>query len=373
VAGPTGPTGAPGPQGDIGPTGPAGSGGGAATATLGAELVQVAATIEAASATARLVQFDTKRRTDTGFTSTTGTTAGITVPSDGWYELTGRLQFAANLSSGSGPTLGIRRASDSVLLVVSTVYSISGGTPPTTAVAVSGTAYLTAGTTLGLWIDPGGNNNAQAAGRAAGDITFLRVVSLVGQQGPTGPSGGPTGPTGPQGVPGPMAAQAPVIPDLWFPLWPYGINGINSVGNSLGQLKITRTVLTQAVKAVKFDASASSSATIIIMAYADTPTGPGALVAQTPLISNSAAPRTGAFSLAAGVYWIGLMNTNASSMSGRNISGANPYLSGTDGTMGTALANAWIITGVGATPPDPFPMATVARNIEMPAIMLQAV
>jgi Collagen triple helix repeat (20 copies) len=208
--------------------------------------------------------------------------------------------------------------------------------------------------------------------------------TTAGPTGPTGPAGvGSTGPTGPAGAVGPTGpagtggggTSTTVLPNLWFPLWPYFISGSNSTVTN-GTMRVSRVVLTQDVKAVGVDSASTTGWGAFVVVYADTPTGPGALLSSGTINGGSTGLKSAALSLSAGVYWIGVSNTtgNASTMTLRGASGANPFMTGLDAPANNAgVANCWSATPAGTTAPNPFPTTGVTRNQENPAIYLQAV
>jgi hypothetical protein len=175
AGGPTGPkgdTGATGPAGQTGPTGPAGAdgtGGGGQT-TIGAEMA-LTANEGTASGTSRIVPFNSTVRAETGFTATTGASAGITVPSDGWYSIESRLFLSSSLS-GTNNHIEVQNAANSQMILSSWA---PGGSISQSMLEVAGIAYLTAGTKLIVWLS---TVNSCAVGGGADNRTHFRVVRL---------------------------------------------------------------------------------------------------------------------------------------------------------------------------------------------------
>jgi hypothetical protein len=244
----------------------------------------------------------------------------------------------------------------------------------------------------------GAQGTAGAAGAAGpqGPQGVQGVKGDPGVQGATGPAGangsqgpqGPQGPAGADGAPGAAGAAGaagatgpagpaglPVtsISNLWLPLWPYASLG-TQVYNA-GQLRVSRVVLPMAIKAVQLDITAGVASTLRVCVFADTGTGPGALLYQSADISGAAiaAPTAALGPVPAGTYWIGVQNVGASGAPTiRSINGLNPFLTGVDVPGANALPNAWSNAGQGVAIPNPFPMAGVLRAGNTPAIFLQA-
>lgn len=158
-------------------------------------------TSEANAAGPRTIKFDTAARSDPGFITETGAAAGITVDTDGWYQLVARLAQVGTLNTTNFrfeiQTTGGTTLASQLQYTTSLTYSTN---------VASGVAWLAAGTKVVAWYSTG---SVGALGSTDGK-SHLRVVKLagpLGPTGPTGPSGGPTGPTGPQGaastIPGP--------------------------------------------------------------------------------------------------------------------------------------------------------------------------
>jgi hypothetical protein len=365
VPGPTGPTGPSGPKGDtgeVGPTGPpgeGGGGGGTATETLGAELML--GTTEAAAGGSHIVPFDTAVRADTGFTTTTGVGAGITVPEDGWYSIEARIQHSSAVS-GTNARIEVQNAANSAMLLSSWAPGSSTSISTST---VAGVVYLSAGTKLVTQVLSGAGGYPVSGG--ADNRTHFRVVKLTntrGATGPTGPSGGPTGPTGPQGAAG-VQTMAPLITGLWGQPWPSA--NTETVNFPAGEVRVTRVVLAQAITTVMVPVySGLSGGALRVAAYADTPTGPGALIAQTASIpATSSGDKTAALAVPAGPCWLAVQSTGTAAFTTFQCLGTNPMLPGTDAvTVLTlnGLTNGWRVSSQGTTVKDPFPIASVVRD-----------
>jgi hypothetical protein len=166
-----------------------------------------------------------------------------------------------------------------------------------------------------------------------------------------------------------------VISDLWFPLWPYGAISGSTASIAQGTMRISRMVLGQEIKTVRVDATnTTSGASLQAVVYADTSTGPGALIITSSAFGGTnTGNRQAALSLTPGTYWIGVLQTGGVAIPLRGAAGANPYLSGIDNSVGATMPNCWTAPGPLAAAPNPFPMAGVVRTNEAAAIYLQAV
>lgn len=165
-----------------------------------------------------------------------------------------------------------------------------------------------------------------------------------------------------------------MISNLWFPLWAWGSPPV-SLGMAPGVVDVTRVVLAQSIKtAMMLSGSSSGNGTVQVVVYADTATGPGALISSIPMTFTATNQfKTVALSLVAGAYWIGLQNVGAGQINMFCVTLPNPFLPGTDAPVSqTTTYSAWSAAGQGATVPNPFPMGAVARNYSAIATWLQA-
>jgi len=336
----------------------------------GATLALTSTTPLAASATDRIVDMDTAVRVDPGFTVDLAANS-ITVPSDGWYEITMHVHLATSVAGNHITFISVNTLANFVLRGQSLSAS-------TAEAGCSGVAYLTAGSAV--MAGYGSTSSTQVVGNGTGDWVHLRVVQLAGVKGdigPTGPSGGPTGPAGPTGPSGPTN-DTPIITDLWRPVWAWGVVvGGNTAVIPANGMFITRTVLGSAIKTALLFSGGSTSGQFRFTAYADTPAGPGALIAQsaTVTITTSSQQRTAALSVPAGACWIGVQNMLGSTLTLGGLRTHNPFLSGTaipsSETSDQWLFSAWVVSGLGGVVPDPFPLAGASKNVFMPAVWLQ--
>jgi hypothetical protein len=138
--------------------------------------------------------------------------------------------------------------------------------------------------------------------------------------------------------------------------------------------RITRGVLGSAVKTAQMEVATAGATNIVIVAYADTPSGPGALALQSAPISAAATGVfTVPFSLAAGTWWLGVQNVGSVGVTLRTVLALNPYLPGIDTPGTNALNSCWYITGQGAVIPDPWPVTGIIRAGAMPNLYFQGV
>lgn len=339
---------------------------------LGAELTRT--TDEAApSGTPRVIPFDTVVRADTGFTTTTGAAAGVTIPETGWYDITARVVFAVPLAA-SGGHIEIQNAGTGQMILSS--MSLASTTPNHNSTSVAGVAYLTAGTKLVTFmVSP---VSTTQIGGGADNRTYMRVVSLVGVRGApgatgaTGPSGGPQGPagaTGPQG----LGAGVTVLSNLWQPIFPWTALAQSVVFPSYAV--VTRIVLASAIKAVGVS-TGTAGGSLRVVAYEDTPAGPGALVAQSATFTAATGVSTTALALSPGAYWLGVWNVQAPGGTNWNsfavTTGGNPFMTGTDLPTATSVYyNAWQVVNQGTTVKDPFPTTGITRDGKAPGMYVQ--
>jgi hypothetical protein len=140
--------------------------------SIGAHMRRVAtANSDTASGTRTMVGYDETPTSDTGFTCDTGT-GTITVPSDGYYLVTGHARFSANYTGGFA-TISVNDGSAD-LIRGSQFQSSTGGIAD---LAVNGlTPWITAGTVLRLSIYTG--TSTSLVGNAHGSYYYFRVVRL---------------------------------------------------------------------------------------------------------------------------------------------------------------------------------------------------
>jgi hypothetical protein len=109
-----------------------------------------------------------------------------------------------------------------------------------------------------------------------------------------------------------------------------------------------------------------------IVAYADTASGPGALLAQTADIdAATSGAKTSALSLAAGTYWIGVHNISGVSLTFRSILAMNSFLPGVDAPGNNNLPSCWY-TNPGVSIPNPWPTTGITRNGSAFSVYVQA-
>lgn len=218
-----------------------------------------------------------------------------------------------------------------------------------------------------------GPTGAQGPQGLPGDAGAQGAVGIAGPQGPAGATGA-QGPTGDAGTAGPqgVAGGVPItVSGLWTPIFAVGVIFGQSVG--VGQTRITRTSIPQPIVACAIDGTGSGNAIWIVVVYADTPTGPGALIAQSAAMPQAATILTAAIACAAqGPCWVGVQNVGTQSVAFRSGNTFNPYMSGLDPVGLNVNASGWLVSGAGLTPPNPLPLGSVIRNSFGPLIYLQA-
>jgi hypothetical protein len=246
------------------------------------------------------------------------------------------------------------------------------------------------------------------------------VPGPVGPEGPVGPQGmtGPTGPIGPQGVVGPIGPQgeltqatadaryvnvsgdtmvglllltndptsdmgaatkryvdtkvrsARVITGLWEAAFPYHAFSTGQITTGTG--RIFRVELGQAFDQVQIEVTTANSTTLRVVLYADTPSGPGALLASSGIISaGSTGVFTSPIAIPAGTGWLALVNTGAGGPTVRVVNGTNPYSAGHGQVAANALIGGWS-AAVGGTVPNPWPLTPISRNVQAPVMFLRA-
>lgn len=166
--------------------------------------------------------------------------------------------------------------------------------------------------------------------------------------------------------------QETIASGLWGSLWPYTSLGTQNLG--VGLLRATRTTLLQAISQVQFEVTtANAAASVRVLVYADTPTGPGALIAQSdPIDCSTTGAKLVALALNPGSYWFAVHNLGTASTAMRSVLGMNPFLIGTDQPGNNATHNCWQVPNQGTTVKDPFPMATVQRQGAFASLFFQA-
>jgi hypothetical protein len=248
-------------------------------------------------------------------------------------------------------------------------------------------------------------------------------VGETGPQGPQGPQGEPgtVGPVGPQGatgsqgvqgipgeitlatgdaryvnvagdtVTGPLLLSADpsndlgavtkryadaqvhpvrVITGLWVSPFPYHAFSTGTIASGIG--RIFRVELNQAFNMVQIEIVTASSTSLRVGLWADTATGPGALVVQSNVFTaTSTGVFTSPMAIPVGNYWLGVANTGAGGPTLRVVNGTNLYSAGHDPIAANALVGGWS-ANVGTTMPNPWPTPPLSRNVQAPVIYLRA-
>jgi hypothetical protein len=170
-----------------------------------------------------------------------------------------------------------------------------------------------------------------------------------------------------------MTSCAAAVTGSWVPLFPYASLATGTVAN--GTLIVTRFVSPQAYDTVQMETTTNTTSSYQIGVWADTATGPGALLTQTAVISGvGTGVKTAALAVPTGPCWIGIQNVGGTgSATLRAVgNGGNPLLPGTDAPTVT-LHHAWFRTGMGGTLPNPFGAPINKGTGFMPALYLRAV
>jgi hypothetical protein len=209
--------------------------------------------------------------------------------------------------------------------------------------------------------------------KAAG--AWPAAVSIIGPQGPAGANGTP-GTPGAAGASG--SVYAPQITGLWMSTYSY--NGFGGAAVAAGMMRVTRVIVPSAMAVVAFEVTAIGTTTVKCVAFADTATGPGALVLESAAVDGSTTGlKSTPFVLAAGTYWLGVQNVGAATVTLRYASGVNMSLPGHDlPTIPLAVntfGNCWQITAQGTTVKNPFNNGLttgIVRSQMMIAQFLQA-
>jgi hypothetical protein len=166
----------------------------------------------------------------------------------------------------------------------------------------------------------------------------------------------------------------PVISGLWFPAFPYAGTGTQAWG--AGLLRMTRTILPNAIQSVQLDISTGASGAVFrVGVWSDTPTGPGSIQSQTAdFVGTTTGVYTLGLSAGAGTYWIGVQNVGSVSATLRAATGLNPYLTGLDAPGANNVPNCWGFgTGNGTTLPNNAPTTGITRTGLAALLFLQAV
>lgn len=234
-----------------------------------------------------------------------------------------------------------------------------------------------------IWIDSDavlvpGEGPAGPAGPAGADGA-VGPTGPAGAEGPAGPAGaeGPAGPAGADGVDGGLYAIP--ISGLWMSAFP--MIGFGGAGITAGMMRVTRVVVPTAMQQAAFEVSSLGATTVKVVAFADTATGPGALVLESAAVDGSTTGlKQVAFALPAGTYWVGVQNVGTATVTLRYASGVNTSLTGHDlPTIPLAIntyGNCWQVSAQGTTVKNPFNNGLttgIVRSQMMVAMFLQAV
>jgi hypothetical protein len=170
-----------------------------------------------------------------------------------------------------------------------------------------------------------------------------------------------------------MTSCAAAVSGSWVALFPYAALATGTVAN--GTVIATRFVSPQAYDTVQMEPTTGTTSSYQIGCWADTATGPGALLASSPVISAATAGvKQVALAVPTGPCWIGIQNVGASGAGNlRAVSnGGNQLLPGMDAPTVT-LNHAWFRNGMGTALPNPFGAPVIKGTGFMPAIYLRAV
>lgn len=378
--GPPGPAGPPGPEGPEGPQGdPGAPGATGATGPQGSQGVQGVQGVQG----------------PTGLTGPTGPAgADSTVPGpQGPQGLKGDpgAPGAPGAQGPAGPGVPVGGTTGQALVKTSGADYATGWATPSgggeapavltrqefAPAAAATTVTLTVTPDLVLSVIRNGVEQSADAGHytlAGAVLTFSdpfvageRVIAVYSQGvGVASLSGGASGGGG----------YAAPLSGLWMSVFPY----IAYAGSALtaGTLRVTRCTLPAAIQQAQMEVSSAGTTTIRYAAFADTPTGPGALLAQSASIdtSGTTGARIATFALPAGTCWLGVQNVGAGSVTMRVVSGVNQALPGHDTPVvpyaPTAVWNAWQVVAQGTTIKDPFPTTGIARNVSFVGMFVQA-
>jgi hypothetical protein len=169
-----------------------------------------------------------------------------------------------------------------------------------------------------------------------------------------------------------MTSCVAALSGLWVPLFPYGSLSTGSVVN--GQVFVTRFVAPQAYDTVQMEVTTSATSSYQVGVWADTATGPGALLAQSGVLPGAGTGlKTAAVAVPAGPCWIGIQNVGTGGATLRSVTGGtNSMLPGMEPP--TIMVNtAWFKNGNGTTLPNPFGTPTSRGTGGIPALYLRAV
>lgn len=165
------------------------------------------------------------------------------------------------------------------------------------------------------------------------------------------------------------------ISGYWQALYPY--NTFITQPCPSGHSRLTRTVVSFGVQATQIESTVNAAGgKLRVVCYADTATGPGALVAQSAEFTmDSFGAKTAAISFPAGAYWIGIHNTGSVSVTMRTSLTQNFFLPGFGGPASPPGAgnvpSCWQ-ANPGTTIPNPWPTTGITRDGAAYAVFLQA-
>lgn len=210
--------------------------------------------------------------------------------------------------------------------------------------------------------------------RRSGDREEARILLFNTDDTPFVPGlpgpAGPAGPVGPKGDPGVAEVTVP-ISGLWVPGWAFmGGSGGNVTS---GYPPITRVKInapTSNVGLVQGPGIAGAKAKVV--AYADTPTGPGAKVLESAETDHSTSGlKSSPFALPVGFIWISIWATTAVGLQNLGAAGNhNPYMPGYT-SPATTVYNAWNGNNCGFVVRDPFPPTMLKGQAQMPQFFFQ--
>lgn len=173
------------------------------------------------------------------------------------------------------------------------------------------------------------------------------------------------------------AIPAVPISGLWQSLWPV-IGTSTGSAYAIGTTFVWRASIPYAFTNMLWNAnSVTANSTFRVGIYADTPTGPGALLVQTAdLVSSTTAVQTAALAWTGGMCWVGVQQVGSAQGPFNAIQGISPWGVGVNqpGTLGANLSG-WSAAGQGSVMPNPFPSSGVVKGATasaLPLIYLQA-
>ena len=169
-----------------------------------------------------------------------------------------------------------------------------------------------------------------------------------------------------------------VVSGLWTPAFSAS-HGSPTVALTMGYIFATRCFLWQASDQVQFELTTGAALTYIrVLAYADTPTGPGALLATgtADVTASGTGLKTATIALPAGYFWIALFNImgDGTNVNLRASITDNPLLPGSGGIIAATsiTPSAWIKNVGTAVSPNPWG-TTTSRDKAMPIVYARAV